>query len=197
MNKAIFLDRDGTINKLRYNNFLNEYEPPHHPEEFELIDGVVDALRSFINNEYKLFVISNQPDYAKGKCSMNDLLSVHSEFEKKMKELNVKISEYFYCYHHPKGIVTEYSYDCSCRKPKPYLVNIAVEEYDIDKNSSWFIGDRETDILCGKLAGVKTVFLTSGQGIESIEITEDIRASNLKEASELILKYNLKDYAIS
>ncbi len=197
MNKAIFLDRDGTINKLRFNKLLNEYEPPHQPEKFELIDGVIDALRSFRENEYLLFVISNQPDYAKGKCSMDDLLSVHSEFKRQMNIKGVNITEYFYCYHHPNGVVPDYSYDCECRKPKPYFAVKAIEVYDIDKSVSWFIGDRDSDILCGKLAGLKTVYLTSGQGLGIGELAENIRATDLKEASELILKYNLKDYAIS
>ncbi len=197
MNKAIFLDRDGTINKLMFNSFLNEYEPPHHPKEFKLIEGAIEAMHSFTKNDYLLFVISNQPDHAKGKCSLDDLLSVHSEFERQMSSYGVNVTRYYYCYHHPKGVVPDYTCDCECRKPKPYFAVKAIEEFDIEKNSSWFIGDRETDVLCGKFAGLKTVYITSGQGSGIGDLNEDIRATDLREASELILKFNLKDYAIS
>ena len=192
MKKAIFLDRDGTINKLIFNKELNELEPPHCPEDFEMIEGAVEAMKNIQQNEFLLFVISNQPDYAKGKTTLENLQNVHEEFERQLEANGIKISGYYYCYHHPNGIIKEYSFDCNCRKPKPYFANKVIEENNIDKTASWFIGDRESDIICGKLAGLNTAFLTEGQGKLRVELNEDINSPSLFEAVERILKYKMK-----
>jgi D-glycero-D-manno-heptose 1,7-bisphosphate phosphatase len=192
MKKAIFLDRDGTINKLIFNKELNEFEPPHCRENFEMIDGAVEAMKNLQQSEFLLFVISNQPDYAKGKTTLENLHKVHEEFERQLEDKRIKISGFYYCYHHPNGIVKEYSFDCNCRKPSPYFANKVIEENNIDKTASWFIGDRESDIICGKLAGLNTAFLNKGQGKPIMELSEDINAPSLFEAAERILKHNMK-----
>lgn len=192
MKKAIFLDRDGTINKLIFNKELNEFEPPHCRENFEMIDGAVEAMKNLQQGEFLLFVISNQPDYAKGKTTLDNLLNVHEEFERQLESKGIKISGFYYCYHHPNGVVRDYTLDCNCRKPKPYFANKVIAEYNIDRTSSWFIGDRESDIICGKLAGLNTAFLNNGQGKPIVELSEDINAPSLFEAVESILKHNMK-----
>lgn len=190
--KAIFLDRDGTINKLKFNQDLNELEPPHCPEDFEMIEGAVEAIKNLQRNDFLLFVISNQPDHAKGKTTIDKLQDVHKEFERQLEASGIEISGFYYCYHHPNGIVEDYSFDCDCRKPKPYFANKVIDEYNINRTASWFVGDRESDIICGKLAGLNTAFLTEGQEKLKAELNEDINASNLLEAVEGILKYNIK-----
>lgn len=192
MKKAIFLDRDGTINKLIFNHELNEHEPPHHPDDFEILDGAVEAMKSFNNNGYLLFVISNQPDFAKGKTTLENIRAVHAEFEKQIANHGIKISGYFYCYHHPNGIVKEYSLECECRKPKPYFANKSITEFEVDRSSSWFIGDRVSDVMCGKLAGLNTVFLTGGQEKLMQDSGADLKANGLLDAAERILEHNMK-----
>jgi len=185
MNKAIFLDRDGVLTKMIYNSDTGENEPPHTLEELELFDYVYESLKKFEDYGYLLFLISNQPDFAKGKTSLENIYAVQFEFERRLKENGVNFKELFYCYHHPNGINKEYSYDCECRKPKTFFVDKAVSEYKIDRNKSWFIGDRESDIQCGKNASLKTV-LISKRKIN--EYGSDFSAENLEESVKIILK---------
>lgn len=189
MKKAVFLDRDGTLNELRLNPETGELEPPHHPSEFIMKAGVTDALKILSENGYLLFVVSNQPDFAKGKASLEDLIEVHDEFHKQLLMNAVHITKAYYCYHHPEGVAPGYSTVCPCRKPEPYFVNEAIEEYFIDRENSWFIGDRMSDVECGKNAGVSTVFLTSGQSNHGDTFGEDIKAENLDEAVSKILTF--------
>ncbi|MEP7145751.1 MAG: HAD-IIIA family hydrolase [bacterium] len=185
MSKAIFLDRDGVINELIYSAERNEYEPPHKAEDLKIIDGVFDALYKFQEDGYKLFLISNQPDYAKGKTSLEKLYEVHNELNKKLTDKKIKLTEYFYCYHHPEGIVPEYSIECECRKPGTYFISKAVLDYSIEKENSWMIGDRDKDIECGINSGLRTVLIKSE--INKNTVKPDYQVLNLKQASELIL----------
>ncbi len=188
MTNAIFLDRDGVINELIYSSETNEFEPPHKAEDLKIFDGVFEALKDFREAGYKLFLISNQPDHAKGKTSLEKLYEVHAELNKKLTENKILFEEYFYCYHHPEGNVPGYSVECECRKPKTYFVNKAVSDYAININESWLIGDRDKDIECGKNSGLKTVLIKSR--INIISSKPDYEAINLKQASEIILSLN-------
>ena len=161
MKKAVFFDRDGVINKPVYNNLYEEYGPPYKPEDFELYPGVIEALKLAEEAGYYLFIVSNQPDYAKGKCSYEDLLAVHKRFDVLLKENGIKFTDYYYCYHHPEGITKGYSGECACRKPNPFFLKKAERDYEIDLSKSWMIGDRETDIIFGINGGVKTLFIKS------------------------------------
>ncbi|MBK8553763.1 MAG: HAD-IIIA family hydrolase [Ignavibacteria bacterium] len=149
MNKAVFLDRDGVINRMIFNNERKEYEPPFKKEDLELYDGIIESLKKLQNNGFILFVISNQPDYAKGKASLESLAEVQDELQKIFIKNGIRFSEYYYCYHHPDGTVPEYSVKCECRKPGNYFVKKAITGYDINKDDSWLIGDRDKDVECG------------------------------------------------
>ncbi len=197
MNKAVFLDRDGTLNKLIFDDSRSVLRPPFSPEELEMNDGVIEALRLLMSGGYLLFVVSNQPDVAKGYADMSDLQSVHSRFAEILAKENIEVKEFFYCYHHPNGIDKEYTFDCECRKPKPYFPNKAIAEYLIDRNNSWFVGDRESDVACGKSAGVRTVFITSGQGNPAKDYGEDLRSPDLKSAVQTILNIKQTQYAVN
>ncbi|MDQ3021676.1 MAG: HAD-IIIA family hydrolase [Bacteroidota bacterium] len=192
MNKAIFLDRDGVINGLIFNSERNEYEPPHKTTDLKLLDGVIDVLKMFIENGYKLFIVSNQPDYAKGKTTLENLKEVHNELHRILIKNNILFTDYFYCYHHPEGIVREYSFDCECRKPKTYFILKAISDYNINKNNSWFIGDRDTDIECGKRSGLKTILVGNKYDINTKKFEPDFFASDLIKTSEIILE-KIKD----
>lgn len=158
--KAVFLDRDGTIN--RYVGFLKDID------EFELLDGVSDAIKIFRNLGYLVIAVTNQPVIARGEMTVEELDQVHKKMETLLGKKGTYIDDLFYCPHHPQkgfeGERPEYKIVCECRKPRPGMLLEAAGRYNIDLNSSWMIGDSETDIKAGENAGCKTCFLTEDRG---------------------------------
>lgn len=147
--KAIFLDRDGTINK--YVGFLKE------PEEFELIAGVAEAIKKINHSGYLCIVISNQPVIARGDCSFEVLQAIHDKMETLLGKEGAFVDAIYYCPHHPdkgfEGERPEYKLDCNCRKPKPGLLLQAAKDWNIDLSQSYMIGDSERDLEAGRNAG--------------------------------------------
>jgi D-glycero-D-manno-heptose 1,7-bisphosphate phosphatase len=187
VNKAVFFDRDGVINELVFNDITYEYEPPHTPDKFIFSDGSLEILKKLLDDDFKLFIISNQPDYAKGKTSLNNLKSVHSFFEEQLIKNNIFFSAFYYCYHHPLGIVNEFSVKCDCRKPGTLFVKQAIKEYNVDLKNSWFIGDRDTDIICGQKSGLKTILLKNKESFKYTGNSHpDYIAYNLGEVYNII-----------
>lgn len=185
---AVFLDRDGIINELVLNHVTGEYEPPHSPDELVLFPWVIDSLKTLQESGFKLFVVSNQPDYAKGKISLEALHNIHAKLNGILSREGIQIREYYYCYHHPRGVIPGYSYECDCRKPKPYFLLNAANEYRIDLSHSWMVGDRDTDIECGKRSGVLTILVDEKHSSEYRGSSNpDYYAANLKVASQIIL----------
>lgn len=188
MKKAVFLDRDGVLNELVLNPATGEYEPPHSPNDLIIYPDVIESLRIIQEAGFDLFLVSNQPDYAKGKTTLENIHAVHTRFDHILTSGGIHFQEYYYCYHHPNGIVPEYSFSCECRKPKPYFLLKAALDYGVDLENSWMIGDRDTDIECGKAAGTRTILVeeahSSGlRGSRKPECT----TANLKEAVTIIL----------
>jgi D-glycero-D-manno-heptose 1,7-bisphosphate phosphatase len=159
MNKAVFFDRDGVLDRLVLNPKTGEYESPHAVQDLELLPGVGAALRPLQDAGFRLFLISNQPSYAKGKTTLENIRAIHEKFHRLLLAEGVQFTEYYYCYHHPAGVVPEYSGECSCRKPKPYFIFQARDRYALDLSASWLIGDQDTDIECGRAGGLKTVMI--------------------------------------
>lgn len=153
--KAIFLDRDGTINK--YVGFLT------HIEDFELLPGVSDAIKLFHEMGYLVIVVTNQPVIARGEISLEELDEIHKKLETLLGREGAYIDDLFFCSHHPdrgfEGEVLKYKIDCECRKPKPGMLLKAAKIYNMDLSRSWMVGDGERDIKAGKNAGCKTCYL--------------------------------------
>lgn len=153
--KAIFLDRDGTINK--YVGFLT------NPEQFVLIPGVADAIRMINMSGYLAIVVTNQPVIARGECTWEELLAIHDKMETELGKDGAFIDAIYVCPHHPdkgfEGERPEYKGDCDCRKPKPGLILHAAKDFNIDLSLSYMIGDSERDIEAGRSAGCKNFFL--------------------------------------
>lgn len=153
--KAIFLDRDGTINV--YKGFLTK------PEDFELIPGVAEAIRQINHSGYLAVVVSNQPVIARGDCSFDELRTIHNKMETLLGKEKAFIDAIYYCPHHPDkgfgGERPEYKFDCDCRKPKPGLLLQAAEEWNIELAASYMIGDSDRDIEAGQAAGCKQSIL--------------------------------------
>ena len=153
--KAIFLDRDGTINK--YVGFLKK------PEEFELIAGVAEAIKTINHSGYLCIVVSNQPVIARGDCSFDDLKAIHDKMETLLGKEGAFVDAIYYCPHHPdkgfEGERPEYKLDCDCRKPKPGLLLQAAHDWNIDLSQSYMIGDSDRDVEAGRNAGCKCSIL--------------------------------------
>src|SRR5580700_5253548 len=155
--RAVFLDRDGVINRNIFNPQTGQYESPLTAEDFHLIDGALDAIRSMQDAQYLLFLVSNQPNYALGKSSLQSLDEIHLRMKREFDREGISFSEFYYCLHHPQGIVPEYGLTCACRKPSPAFLHRAQRDFHLDLSHSWMIGDRPTDTQCGRAAGAKTI----------------------------------------
>lgn len=157
--RAVFLDRDGTINK--YVGFLRNID------DFELIDGVAEAVRNFHEKGYLVIVITNQPVIARGEVSLEQLEEIHNKMETLLGNEGTYVDDIFYCPHHPdkgfEGERAEYKIECECRKPKPGLILKAAEKYNIDLSCSYMIGDGEADVRTGEAAGCMTIRLDGGK----------------------------------
>lgn len=153
--RAIFLDRDGTINK--YVGFLRNID------EFELLDGVADAVRALNEAGYLVIVATNQPVIARGEVSIEELQQIHNKMETLFGEKGAYVDKIYYCPHHPdkgfEGERSEYKIVCNCRKPKPGMLFQAAKEFNIDLAQSWMVGDQKSDIQTGKAAGCHTALI--------------------------------------
>ena len=153
--KAIFLDRDGTINK--YVGFLRNID------DFELIEGVSEAIKKINQSGYLAIVVTNQPVIARGEVTWDELHEIHKKMGTLLGKDGAYIDGIYICPHHPdKGFVgerPEYKFDCDCRKPKPGLLLQAARDFNIDLSQSIIIGDSENDVEAGNNSGCKNSFL--------------------------------------
>lgn len=153
--KAVFLDRDGTINQ--YVGFLSDVD------SFRLLDGVCEAVRKINESGYLAVVITNQPVIARGGLTFDGLEEIHNKMETLLGQEGAYLDAVYYCPHHPdkgfEGEVAELKIECSCRKPKPGMLLKAAEDLNIDLSSSWMVGDGERDIMAGKAAGCHTALV--------------------------------------
>lgn len=171
--KAIFLDRDGTINK--YVGFLRK------EEEFELLPGVAEALKKINQSGYLAIVITNQPVIARGEVTFEGLEIIHNKMETLLGKEGAYLDGIYFCPHHPhkgyEGEVPELKIDCDCRKPKPGMLMKAADDFNIDLSQSYMVGDGENDIKAGMAVGCKTVLLNT----ECEYYGQDICVGSLKE----------------
>ena len=161
--KAVFLDRDGVINEIVWNEDAEQLDSPLKRDQFKLIAGAADGLKLLQDMGFMLFVVTNQPAAAKGKTSYAELCAINHEFVQDMQRRGIGITEVAMCPHFSTaGSMTKETFlikDCSCRKPKTGLIDRIKEKYNIDLDHSWMVGDSATDILCGKKAGLQTAFI--------------------------------------
>ena len=181
LQKAIFLDRDGTINK--YIGFLRNIE------EFELLPGVVEAIKMINNSGYLCIVITNQPVVARGEVTVEELNEIHNKMETELGKHGAYIDALYYCPHHPhkgyEGEIADLKIDCNCRKPKPGMLLQAEADFHIDLSKSWMVGDGENDVLAGKAAGCQTSLIGED------DFGQDCTANSLYKAiSKIIININ-------
>lgn len=151
--KAIFLDRDGTINK--YVGFLNNID------DFTLNDGVAETIKKINESDYLCIVITNQPVVARGEVTFEELEMIHNKMETLLGLQGAYLDAIYYCPHHPdsgfEGEVKELKIDCDCRKPKPGMFFKARDDFNIDLSQSYMIGDSDSDVIAADNAGCRSV----------------------------------------
>ena len=186
MNKAVFLDRDGVLNHNVFYPDTGSYESPRTPEEFELFPNAIASLKLLVRAGFRLFLVSNQPNVAKGKSTFDELKRTHEKLQASLEASNVEFQEFFYCYHHPDSKVPELGGQCECRKPSPYFLRKAEREYGIDLSQSWMVGDRSSDVACGEAAGVSTIRVLPDYPCEDVRSEMPRPTSFARDVSEAV-----------
>jgi D-glycero-D-manno-heptose 1,7-bisphosphate phosphatase len=172
MNKAVFLDRDGVVNKAKVLHGLPF--PPNDLEELFIIEGVSEAIELLLNHDYMVVVVTNQPDVARGTVAREQIESINLEISRR-----TGVRHFYTCFH-------DDSDECSCRKPKPGLLIEAALDYDLDLKSSFMIGDRWRDVSAGQAAGCTCFFIDYGYSEKSPTMPFK-KVFSLLEAVHLIL----------
>mgnify|MGYP001622968723 CR=1 FL=1 len=174
--RAIFLDRDGTINE--YVGFLRDIN------DFRLIEGVSDAIKRINQSGYLAIVVTNQPVIARGEVTVPQLNEIHNKMETLLGADGAYLDAIYYCPHHPhkgyEGEIPELKIDCDCRKPKAGMLRRAAQEFNIDLSQSWMVGDGENDLLCGQNGGCKTAMIGE-------DPRADVCGKDLKDCIQKIL----------
>ncbi len=176
MKPAVFLDRDGVLTEEK--GFL------HSADEMETYDFGWCCVEKLHEAGYLAIVITNQSGVARGYFNEDDLEKMNTRL---IKETGV--DAVYYCPHHPEGKIAKYKKVCACRKPETSLIDIACKNFEIDLSRSYFVGDRECDIKTGQNAGIKTILVRTGYGLEEEkkELHTDFIADNLISAVDIIL----------
>lgn len=184
--RAIFLDRDGTINV--YRGLINK------AEDFELLPNVSEAVRLINESGYLAIVVTNQPVIARGECTFEELSKMHMKLETLLGKDGAYIDDLYFCPHHPdsgyKGEIPELKIKCDCRKPKTGMLLKAAEKFNINLKLSWMIGDTSRDVMTGVNAGMKTVLVNTGDNslAGGFEVVPTVETSDILEAVRFILE---------
>ena len=176
--RAVFLDRDGVLNRNVFYADTQAYESPRSPDDVVLTDGIAGALSALRAAGYLLILVSNQPNAVKGKCTRATLNHIHDRLLALFAAEDVQFTACYYCYHHPS-----HSGPCQCRKPSPYFLFEAARSWQLDLSRCWMIGDRASDVACGRAAGAHTVWIDTGEGMQppARENAPDLAASSVVE----------------
>lgn len=183
MNKAVFLDKDGTIIKNEHYNVKTE--------KILLLPGVVSTLRKLKEEGYLLIVVTNQSGVARGMFREDEIRKVGIYLKKLLSLWHVELDAFYYCPHFSQGAVKEFAVDCDCRKPKPGMLYQAAFDYEIDLHRSWMVGDLIDDVEAGKQAGCRTILFSQEEDIEFIpdeDSLPDATASRWNQIAEIILR---------
>jgi D-glycero-D-manno-heptose 1,7-bisphosphate phosphatase len=158
-NKAVFLDRDGVINKKIIGDYVKCWE------EFEFLSGVKEAIKLLNQANFKVIIITNQAGIGRGVMNESQLQMIHQKMLDELQTDGAKIDAIYYCPHHPDD-------NCNCRKPKTGMLKQADKDFNIDFKNSWMIGDESKDIEAGKKMGCKTYMVTKDKGL--LQVVKEI-----------------------
>lgn len=188
--RAVFLDRDGTINKLVYYKDHGVVDSPFLPSQFSLMPGVAEAIAKLNKKGFFTVLVSNQPGIAKGNTTFENFRAIDNKLELLLKKGGAKLDAKYYCLHHPDAKLAAYRKKCACRKPRAGMFIKAAKQHKIDLKRSFMVGDGINDMKAGRAAGCTTVFV----GHFKPELWKyfkggkkpDIIAKNLAEAASKI-----------
>lgn len=158
MERVIFLDRDGTLNE--------EVNYLYRKEDLRILEGVPGAIHKLKARGFKIVVVTNQAGVARGYYKEEDVKKLHSYMNELLAASQGAIDHFFYCPHHPYHGIGAYKCRCHCRKPETGLLEMAEQYYNVDKERSWMVGDKWTDIQAGIRYGVRTALVGTGYGAE-------------------------------
>ena len=159
MRKAVFLDRDGVINAMVYDADHGLVDSPANPDQFALLPGAGQAVRTLNEMGWLTIVVSNQPGIAKGKLTPTLLDAITSKMHEELAQEGTRLDAVYYCLHHPDAVLDEYRVTCECRKPKPGLILQAAADLDVDLHRAYMIGDGVVDVQASRAAGCRTIFI--------------------------------------
>ena len=160
---AVFVDRDGVVNEIVWNDDIEQLDSPMKVSQFVFLPDVVEALRMLKEKGYYIFIVTNQPGAAKGKTDLETLYDINTYMLDALAAEGVEIDDLFMCPHYPKELAhTKEKFlikQCSCRKPEPGLIYRAMRKYSIDMSASYMIGDSCSDVTAGASVGLQTIFI--------------------------------------
>ena len=174
MNRAIFLDRDGTM--------AGDVHYCSRPEDFELFPNTAKAIGLLNQDGFKVIVVTNQSGIARGYFTEDTLAKIHRKMKGELAKEGAYVDAIYYCPHHPDD-------NCDCRKPKPKLVVQAAREHDIDLEHSFVVGDLQMDIDLGKIVGCPTILISDQSSVNNRQSKPDAIAPDLLEAAQVILEW--------
>jgi D-glycero-D-manno-heptose 1,7-bisphosphate phosphatase len=154
--RAVFMDRDGTISE--------EIGYVNHPSRYRVFPYSAEAVRLLNEAGWLAILVTNQAGVARGYFTEDVIGAVHNVLSQELEKNGARLDAIYYCAHHPTVGEEPYRFDCNCRKPKPGLIERAIEEFDIDTAQSWMIGDRYSDIELARNAHLRSAFVLSGYG---------------------------------
>ena len=159
MTAAVFLDRDGVLNELVPRDDSGRQESPLDPRQVALVPGAAAAIQRLRSAGYVVVGVSNQPAAAKGTVDIKQLESVQARVLDLLERAGAAPDAFRLCFHHPDGVVPEFTRVCDCRKPAPGMLLDAAAALDLDLNASWMIGDTDSDVAAGAAAGCRTILI--------------------------------------
>ena len=198
--RAVFLDRDGVINPYVTHPEFGTVDSPACASEFSLFPGVGQAINRFNQLGLLVVVVSNQPGIAKRKFSVSHLNAITTKMCASVRECGGKIDAVYHCLHHPDSFLPLYRKTCECRKPKPGLLFMAGNDYNIELTKSYTVGDGVADILASAAAGSTTIFVSARKCYVCNELARhcarpDFIVRDLGEASDVIHSLETGDVA--
>lgn len=145
--KAVFLDRDGVLDMDK--GYI------YRPDQVEWVAGAREAVDHLCRLGYQVYVVTNQSGIARGYYTQNDMEKLHAYMAEEIKKAGGQIDGFYFCPHHPtKGVIPELTIACNCRKPRPGMILKALEEHGLDREGSFLIGDKESDVEAALAAGI-------------------------------------------
>lgn len=193
--RAVYVDRDGTLNEMVYDETHGTLDSPFRVEDVRLRPGAAEFLRGVRAMGYLTVLVTNQPGIAKGALTQARLDEIHNRLQELLAETGAILDDIRYCPHHPQGrpgTLSPFVRACHCRKPAPAMLIAAAKDLAIDLQMSWMVGDGLNDIQAGHAAGCKTILVTrlKVEHLENIISNEDMCPDyivpNLSEAQRII-----------